>query len=1211
MMTYPPISPLRRVNKAQGFALIATISVMVLMVMISLATLSLSTLTIRQSQQNEHQTAAETNARMALMLALAELQKNVGPDQRVTATSAIFDTDPTTLEIDDVANPHIVGAWSTLDDDGIPIIERHDDGYLTDKRNPGTAAYNHKEKVLRWLVSSQDNSFDPRTTTLNDTNSVTLVKSANGPIRAPLVDTRPTDSPNDNPNGAYAYHVSDLGVMAPITQVNENIDQTPDINTPDNGGYANLYTGRKRPYDVLTETSAAFTEISSDEVVKDPSKSTKFITIDTTDFKIDGSKNPAAAALYLQHPQSFCLTNAALLTDTLNGGLRIDLTPYVRDATALGSASIPTGTNTSKGDFDPIIAHDRMRTFSPKFGALRDYAQLANYVGTDRAAKPRNPLAGGGQLNNFPDPTRVTKQGFHPIITEWNEYYGVAKDPSTNSGLRLMIYPRITLWNPYNVKISSSRYIFQVCTQLGFFLGMEKAPGSTWSGNPNFAYGTTWRYFGGFVNGDGTRMRPRWACYQLEPAELEPGQAITFMPPNGVIKEYQKRDENIATNILVPNADPGGMLGAFHLDAFGGNGSNKWNSSWFLDHYRITRNTINGSRGSPQAILRLAPAGLAGSFADVIAGGDSDNPDYPIVHVFDISGRIPGKQEYYQRFSSQGPFVPFNTLSPSNNNIPYTRSKMGGRLKAFNEIGANISNHNNAMWNYPLFEANNLHSPFIRRSPWDIPTISSTQTVSSPQLETIAYGPVTMDEVEPPGYIDGFFSPRFNDVAENSPFQNANAHPGELRFILFDIPASADAIFNLAQFRGATLTHEFSAPTFILGESLVNPASPRDQSAYSIEKYTDFWKEGINYEGSPNGADNTHVQKHTSWWQPEYGDPLNGNLENYAAFDYRFETNHALWDRYFFSTRPDAAALDTPNPFPNRHIQITDTTGSIDGDKIAASLQLRNHHSVNSTNLLAWKSLLMASRGVNIPHRNGSSTASDKTPVISTSESESGASNPAATTDAETWSGFRELDDDQINALAEEIVAEVKRRAPFISISDFVNRRLYQGPDPQSSPALSAQSQEDIFSYAGPLEIAIRKANLNAPLKDFSISNASSYEAPELSTPRHVTANMPEEVYAGAPAHISQGKILQSIGSTITARSDTFKIRAYGSSKDATGRVIAEAYCEAIVQRTADFVDPSDTANTPVVSLTSEANRNFGRRFIIQSFRWLPKTEVN
>ena len=97
------------------------------------------------------------------------------------------------------------------------------------------------------------------------------------------------------------------------------------------------------------------------------------------------------------------------------------------------------------------------------------------------------------------------------------------------------------------------------------------------------------------------------------------------------------------------------------------------------------------------------------------------------------------------------------------------------------------------------------------------------------------------------------------------------------------------------------------------------------------------------------------------------------------------------------------------------------------------------------------------------------------------------------------------------------------------------------------------------------------------------------------------------------------------MGNITTVRSDTFRIRAYGDSRNNAGKVICTAVCEAIVQRIPDYVDPADApwqtpsssgVNHPfnqlgtVDNLTSEANERFGRRFVMKSFRWLTSGEV-
>ena len=45
-----------------------------------------------------------------------------------------------------------------------------------------------------------------------------------------------------------------------------------------------------------------------------------------------------------------------------------------------------------------------------------------------------------------------------------------------------------------------------------------------------------------------------------------------------------------------------------------------------------------------------------------------------------------------------------------------------------------------------------------------------------------------------------------------------------------------------------------------------------------------------------------------------------------------------------------------------------------------------------------------------------------------------------------SWNTFRKLSDEEVLKLAKSMVKEVKFRGPFLSFSDFVNRRLAPGP---------------------------------------------------------------------------------------------------------------------------------------------------------------------
>jgi hypothetical protein len=180
----------------------------------------------------------------------------------------------------------------------------------------------------------------------------------------------------------------------------------------------------------------------------------------------------------------------------------------------------------------------------------------------------------------------------------------------------------------------------------------------------------------------------------------------------------------------------------------------------------------------------------------------------------------------------------------------------------------------------------------------------------------------------------------------------------------------------------------------------------------------------------------------------------------------------------------------------------------------------------------------------------------------------------------------------QIDELAGEIVEDVRARGPFLSLADFVNR----GVGPESELTLK-----------GALQAAVDRTSINAGMgvdgKDLQAADVN------LNGYRSVKAGSGNTA-EGGPAFLTQGDVLSLIGSRITVRADTFRIRAYGETRDASGtKILARAWCEAVVQRVPEWIDSSDPPHAGFTSL-NEINTIFGRRFDIVSFRWLVSDEV-
>lgn len=92
------------------------------------------------------------------------------------------------------------------------------------------------------------------------------------------------------------------------------------------------------------------------------------------------------------------------------------------------------------------------------------------------------------------------------------------------------------------------------------------------------------------------------------------------------------------------------------------------------------------------------------------------------------------------------------------------------------------------------------------------------------------------------------------------------------------------------------------------------------------------------------------------------------------------------------------------------------------------------------------------------------------------------------------------------------------------------------------------------------------------------------------------------------PHFVSARHVLALLAPILGVRSDTFTIRAYGEARNPlTGASLAEAWCEAQVQRLPDYVDP---VNAPTDSPSDPDNLAYGRRFIVTAFRWLTPVDI-
>jgi hypothetical protein len=166
--------PRSSAQRQPGFTLVLTLSFMILLALIAVGLLTLSSTTMRTSSQAVDLAVARSNARMALMMAIGELQSHAGPDKRVTARADILD------QQNGVNNPPILGVWKSWEGNdhvksgtnaGRPV-------------SPGNYKTAKDDRFLRWLVSG-----DPATLR----KSITLPETARTATSAALVGEKSVD----------------------------------------------------------------------------------------------------------------------------------------------------------------------------------------------------------------------------------------------------------------------------------------------------------------------------------------------------------------------------------------------------------------------------------------------------------------------------------------------------------------------------------------------------------------------------------------------------------------------------------------------------------------------------------------------------------------------------------------------------------------------------------------------------------------------------------------------------------------------------------------------------------------------------------------------------------------------------------------------------------------------------------------------------------
>ncbi len=1245
-------------NNQNGFAMASALMMMILLTLTAVGLLGMSSITLRTTTMDEAKRQARANAMLALNMAIADLQRHAGPDQRVTA--------PRSLLGEDGADGHWTGVWSTVALEGTdgepvperPLVDNHENpAWLVDLREHDPALSDGKwreELRLAWLVSGAENEHAERVTLVGD-----------GTLRSNSRDTDRVSAPMVNvPGGGYAWWVGDENIKA-------------NVNTMASGGFARAaasspetlkpLAGVAGPAPGLVDAAAGsdyakLADLDADERVKVLSRGQAgFVT----------GGEPGADF----HEVS--VFSKGVFANTARGGLRRDLTTLMEqprgdgDGVGITFSENPAGLEPMEPG-SPIIPLPRRRVTGPSFDQLAAWYRLMDEGGNPTAgarehamrmpaarptgadgAHPDMELREGWTVDVLPGNGGGETPPLHPVVTDFLYYFDFSMDTNRGEGqaVRTHIYPRLTMWNPYNTRLRGERFVVMVPTKtFRQHLQVGGEPVSVISGSSGSA-----RLF------PGQRGNPGFMAFTVEPIDFEPGEVLVFSAnptasnqPRLAGNSVRYDENNIANNVLSATTPPG--LQNFHFDS----------------NYRVPGITPPGSR---------LPVAAEGQPYEIF-NRNSNNNLTPTMYEFAVHlKRAPASGQIAPSALTNEPFATVQRLQIHFNG--HEPRRMSGRFRdsdrAMNEVfpDAGFRPYEDranrpppALWNYRVrmrhFHDEEEENAFIngwvnragatgadRVSPllYHTPVLANFNVRASAVFRSpfcffnhySSYAPgayiISWGARRPfgsegdPLMVDGRF--------RGSPF----ARPGQWSrnrgiYPMFDVPHPGVGVHSLAAFQHAQVSRYTWQPSLVIGHSNSNPGSDRERTVNRSHAMTGNPWSGMLAYGTTNGMWNDLIQ----------ADRQENEL---LAHDIIYETNHFLWDDYFLSgipfqrghsSSPFVTWRPGTEPLPNRryvlnpwhgidpaelHSRLNDGTGGYDANSrtghafhnAAHFLMNEGAFNVNSTSVNAWAAVLGSTLDIATPTRNGGdATGAFSRFLVPGMNQRGGADDPAG------WTGTPTLTEDDVRRLATMIVEEVESRGPFISVADFVNRRL-ASPGPMTG---NLQDPRDP-STRGALQAAIDRAGLNEPFHaqnpDLVIdrhANAGANHGSGMEQPDH-NASTDWKTY-GIPAYLTQADVLQKIGPMLAARGDTFTIRAYGESRDASGKVLARAWVEATVQRTPDYVasGPGDDGNLATEPFTLRAtdgslmrnerinpvNQRFGRRFVVHSKRWLTRDEV-
>lgn len=1128
--------------------MIITVSLLVLLTLVAIGILSLSSVTLRSSSSQQLAQEARQNARMALILAIGELQSHSGPDQRVTATASVLSAGS--------AQPHLTGIWQG------------------DKWN-GTGSPDivskKKTQFLRWLVSSRDREA---------TGNINFHSNRLTQNLAPLVRNSGSALPADRVDGeiipiadrasmrqGYAWAAFDESIKLPISlPVPQGQDLMRDAERMAAAPLPGYAATTRRNWLAIDQ-------------------------LDTGRQKLITSQQSALAGI-TQADRNFhdlSAGGAGVIADVAKGGLAIDLSRLFSNPNALPAEYqnrfLYSGTNTPLAP--PPARFNGANPFpspDPSWRLLHSHYRLydrlsGNLTPSITATTNARPTAGTAGASLLSHPFFNTQQlvpviakaqfvfslsfGWHSSLNTFARTGNAAlpdNDPNKDHYITwLVVDPVITLWNPYNVSLrfASGRIdLYRIPLSFRLYKNGTLI-------NPNYTHMANC-----FVQEDfGGRANTFYRLNLLPPRGqneiiLAPGEHVVLSASNHV-KNYNLQFSTQGVDLRPGFFPPAGN--ASNSSVGGISTMNVCVSPTGANTGQIYGKSVRSIPVKPGDRIQVEVQQARASIDQPAETGGKEISGY-LKYYMGAPGsptRVGGIEIDYGNQESQ--FLPPYRV----NDLPtfVVDASIPRLVQGDNYVG-------------------NAPPPVVRfKEPFLISTfqLKTERDSKFPSRSWIHNSPVNL-------YASGGI-----DQTETW-----NRQQYELQWeSMTDWPPSSPTIeisSNQNRGYGGSGIYAQSGLEFATHSSI--PLAP----AYSLGQ---FRHAPLNVGGQLPLVSQVVGNSFAPPLIPPSS--VRTNAGNRTLLDHSYFANNALFDQFFLSsiTEPGGPLgrktavrtaitdfFDRAVPLPQSRLrpyrrgrtteQIVDALTSSNAHlQSAAHLLIESPFNVNSTRVDVWEAVLNSTFGQNLPQTqnativNNPSSGRNKTPVtrhLPAAGNSLDDAQGAVARDLAKWNGHRQLSQQQIRRLAEEIVVEVTKRGPFQSLAEFVNRR----------------PGNDDMARAGALQAAIDRSGINqtALHPGFNIENGNTAD--------------------GSPGVLTQADLLTPIAPILSARGDTFRIRAYGESGPANGAKTS-AWCEAVVQRIPEYLDPADA---PWLSPTKSANLRFGRRYEMISFRWLTASEI-